>query len=157
MENAELTALQTVRDEYKKIKEKYKKKATKEREKVNDVYVTVCGEKCYTESEINDWYASDYITCEQSDKYIEKLNKKKAIAGQTGVLTKSERVCKILDNTIDNLSLEIRDIEIRQKQEQKKKERWKIAQAQGCSYEQFLELEEVSRQSEDYEKLMGTK
>ena len=154
MENAELTALQTVRDEYRKIKDKYQKKAAKEREKVNDVYVLVCGEKCYTDSEVNDWYASDYITCEQSDKYIEKLNKKKATAGQTDTLTKSERVCKILDNTIDNLTLEIRDIKIKEEQEQKKQERWEIAQAQGLSYKEFLELEEVSRQSEEYEKLM---
>lgn len=44
MDNAELTALQTVRDEYKKIKDKYLKKAAKERAKVNDVYVMVCGE-----------------------------------------------------------------------------------------------------------------
>ena len=151
----ELTALQTVRDEYKKIKDKYLKKAAKERAKVNDVYVMVCGEKFYTYSDINDWYASDYITCEQSDKYIEKQNKKKATAGQKDTLTKSERVCKILSNTIDSLSLEIRDIKIRREQEQKKQERWEIAQAQGCSYKEFLELEEVSRQSEEYEKLMG--
>ena len=88
MKNAELIALQTVRDEYEKIREKYKKKAIKEREKVNDVYVMVCGEKCYTDAEINDWYANDYITCEQSDKYIERLNKKKTIAGHTGMVTK---------------------------------------------------------------------
>ena len=155
MDNAELTALQTVRDECGKIKEKYKKKATKEREKVNDVYVMVCGEKCYTESEANDWYASDYITCKQADKYIEKLNKKKATAGQTDALTKSERVCKIIDSIIDNVTLEIRELKIKQEQEQKKKERWEIAQAQGCSYKEFLELEEVSRQSEEYERLMG--
>lgn len=36
-----------------------------------------------------------------------------------------------------------------------KEERWKIAQAQGCSYKEFLELEELSRRSEEYEKLMG--
>lgn len=64
-------------------------------------------------------------------------------------------VCKILDNTIDNLTLEIRDIKIKEEQEQKKQERWEIAQAQGLSYKEFLELEEVSRQSEEYEKLMG--
>ena len=154
MKDVELIALQTVRDEYKKIREKYKKKAEKEREKVNDVYVIVCGEKCYTESEINDWFVNDYISCEQSDKYIEKLNKKKSIAGQTDMTTKSERVCRILDNTIDSLALEIRDIKIREELEQKKQERWKNAKVQGCSYKDFLELEE-SRRSEEYEKLMG--
>lgn len=155
MENAEITALQTVVNEYKKIKEKYQKKAAREREKVNDIYVIVCGEKCYTESEINSWYEADYITCKQSDKYIEKLNKKKETAGQVDLLTKSERVCKIIENTINSLTYEIHDIKHKQEQEQKKKERWEIAQAQGCSYQQFLELEEISRQSEEYEKMMG--
>lgn len=28
-------------------------------------------------------------------------------------------------------------------------------EAQGCSYKEFLELEEISRQSEEYETLMG--
>jgi hypothetical protein len=128
MKNAELIALQTVRDEYEKIREKYKKKAAKEREKVNDVYVMVCGEKCYTESEINDWYANDYITCEQSDKYIKRLNKKKSTAGQTGMFTKSERVCRILDNIIDSLDLEIRDIKIKEELELEKQKRWENAQ-----------------------------
>ena len=152
MNNSDLSALQTVLNEYQKIKEKYRKKAIKEREKINDVYVLVFGEKCYTETEINDWYASDYITCKQSDKLIEKLNKKKAIAGEINMLTESERVCKILDNTINNLELEIQDIKVRLDQEQKKQERWEIAQAQGCTYSEFLELEEISRLSEEYEK-----
>lgn len=155
MENDELMALETAREEIIKIKARYQKKATKEREKVNDVYVIVCGEKCYTEKEINDWYANDYITCKQSDKYIEKLDKKKVAAGQKDNLTKSERIYKVLDNMTNNLSLEIRDIKIKQEQEQKRQERWEIAQQQGCSYKEFLEIEEVSRQSEEYEKMMG--
>ena len=116
----------------------------------------VCGEKCYTESEINDWYASDYITCEQSDKYIERLNKKKEAAGEKqNSMTESEMICKIIDNNISNLNQEIHDIKEKQKREAEKEERWKIAQAQGCSYKEFLELEEVSRQTEEYEKLIG--
>lgn len=145
MKNAELIALQTVRDEYEKIREKYKKKAAKEREKVNDVYVMVCGEKCHTEVEIMDWYANDYITCGQSDKYIERLNKKKSTAGQTGMVTKSERVCRILDNIIDSLDLEIRDIKIKEELELEKQKRWENAQAHGYSYKEFLELEEASK------------
>lgn len=155
MENEELKALETVRDEIAKIKAKYQKKAEKEREKVNDVFVTVCGEKCYTEAEINDWYGTDYITASQADRYIEKLNKKKSAAGQKGTLTKSERVYRVFANIINNLTAEIQDIKIKQEQEQKKQERWEIAQAQGCSYKEFLEIEEVSRQSEEYERLMG--
>lgn len=156
MENEDLMTLKTVRNEYTKIKEKYQKKAAKEREKVNDIYITVCGEKCYTEEDINDWYANDYITCEQSDRFIDRLNKKKKKAGQTAnCLTKSEKICKVIDNTIYSLNLEINEIEHRQQEEQKRLERWEIAQAQGCSYQQFLDIEEVSRQSEEYEMLMG--
>lgn len=151
----ELDALEKVKVEYTKLRDKYQKKAIKEREKVNDVYVMVCGEKCYTESEINEWYACDYITCEQSDKFIEKLNKKKATAGEkNNSMTESEMVCNIIDNSISNLNQEIHDIKVKQKREAEKEERWKIAQAQGCSYKEFLDLEELSRRSEEYEKLM---
>lgn len=151
----ELDALEKVKVEYTKLRDKYQKKAIKEREKVNDVYVMVCGEKCYTESEINEWYACDYITCEQSDKFIEKLDKKKATAGEkNNSMTESEMVCNIIDNNISNLNQEIHDIKVKQKREAEKEERWKIAQAQGCFYKEFLDLEELSRRSEEYEKLM---
>lgn len=151
----ELDALEKVKVEYTKLRDKYQKKAIKEREKVNDVYVMVCGEKCYTESEINEWYACDYITCEQSDKFIEKLDKKKATVGEkNNSMTESEMVCNIIDNSISNLNQEIHDIKVKQKREAEKEERWKIAQAQGCSYKEFLDLEELSRRSEEYEKLM---
>ncbi len=151
-----LQVLETVKTEYIKLRDKYQQKAIKEREKVNDVYVMVCGEKCYTESEINEWYACDYITCEQADKIIKKLNRKKATAGEKkNSMTESEMICNIIDNNISNLNQEIHDIKVKQKREAEKEERWKIAQAQGCSYKEFLELEEISRKSEEYEKLMG--
>lgn len=156
MENENLEVLKTVRDEYTKIREKYQKKATKEHEKINDIFVTICGVKCYTEDEINEMYAADYITCGQSDRYIEKLNKKKEKAGQLADhQTKSERICTIINNTISNLDIEINDMIHLQQEEEKKLERWEIAQAQGCSYQEFLDLEEVSRQSAEYELLMG--
>lgn len=119
-----LSALQTLKSECEKLKGKYNKKAAKEREKINDIYVTVCGEKCYTEQEINDWYAGDYITYKQSDEYIEKLNKKREKAGQKDLLTDSERVCRILDNALNNICQEIHDIKIAKEKEDKKKEMW---------------------------------
>lgn len=100
--------------------------------------------------------ACDYITCEQLDKFIEKLNKKKATAGEMkSSMTESEMICRIIDNSILNLNQEIHDIKAKQKQEAEKEERWEIAQARGCSYRKFLELEEVNRRSEEYEMLMG--
>ena len=151
----ELKSLQAVADEITKLKNKYSAKAEKERAKINDVYVTVCGEKCYTSDEINEWYAGDYITCAQADKLIEKLESKKAKAGEKDSCTKSERILKILNNICNNLYCEIRDIKLKQEQERKKQERWEIAKQQGMTYKQWLDLEEVNRQSEEFERLMG--
>lgn len=153
--STELEALEIARAEVSKIREKYKLKADKERAKVNEVYILVQGEKCYSENDINEWYQSDYITEKQCDKYIEKLTKKLEQAGQTEFYTKSERVCQILNNTIENYTTEILEIKSKQEREQKRLERWKIAQAQGCSYTEWLNQEEVSRQSEEYELLMS--
>lgn len=149
----EVKALKTIVEELRKVKAKHEKKAERERAKVNNVYVTVKGEKCYSKEEINEWYAADYISYAQSNKYIERLEQKKEKAGQKDYLTGSERVCKVLDGMISNLSNEIRGIRFKEEQERKKQERWEIAKAQGCSYAQFLELEEISRQSEEYERL----
>lgn len=153
--STELESLEIVRNEISNIREKYKLKADKERTKVNEVYVLVQGEKCYTEKDINDWYRSDYISEKQCDKYIEKLTKKLEQAGQTDYYTKSERVYQILNNTVENLTTEILEIKTKQEREQKRLERWEIAQDQGCSYAEWLNQEEVSRQSEEHELLMG--
>lgn len=153
--NVELKALQTVADEIVKVRKKYIAKAEKERAKINDIYVTVCGEKCYTEQEINDWYANDYITCKQCDKFIEKLNEKKEKAGAIDNKIESEMIVNIFNNIVNNLYLEIKDIRLKEELEIKRQERWEIAKKQGLSYNQWLELEDVNKQSEEFEKLMG--
>lgn len=153
--NEELKSLETVANEIIKVRNKYSAKAEKERARINDVYVTVCGEKCYTEQEINDWYANDYISSTQCDKYIERLDAKKKKAGEKDSRTESEIIVNILNNICNNIYLEIKDIKIKEEQEKKKQERWEIAKQQGMSYKQFLDLEEVNRQSEEYERLMG--
>lgn len=153
--NEELKTLQTVADEIVKVRKKYIAKAEKERAKINDIYVTVCGEKCYTEQEINDWYANDYITIKQCDKFIEKLNYKKEKAGEKGNKTESEMIVNIFNNIVNNLYLEIKEIKLKEEQEKKRQERWEIVKQQGLSYNQWLDLEEVNRQSEEFERLMG--
>lgn len=153
----ELKALETVRADLDKLIEKYKVKSDKERTKINDVYVLVHGQKCYTENEINEWLEGDYITAKQSDKLIERLEAKQRKAGENGGETKSERAKRILQNLSNQISLEIRDINNREEQKRKKEERWEIAKAQGLTYAQWLELEEVSQRSEEYEILMGLK
>ena len=112
----------------------------------------MCGEKCYTEQEINEWIEADCITAAQADKYIEKLEAKKKKAGETGGVTSSGRVCNILRNLRNNLYIEIEDIQNRERERQKREERWETAQAQGCSYAEWLNQEELSQKSIEYEE-----
>lgn len=149
----EIKAIKKVAKEIEKVRDKYKPKAEKERAKVDNIYVTVKGEKCYNEDNINDWYAADYITSKECDKYIDKLNKKREEkAGLQNDLTESERIVKIFTNIINNLYEEAFSLKYLEEQEIRKRERWKIAQEQGCSYEEWLNQEEISRQSEEYER-----
>lgn len=150
--SAELDALVAVKTELKKLSQKYKLKAEKERTKVNDVYVLIKGEKCYTEAEINSFIEADCITADQSDRYIEKLRARQEKAGQNGLLTKSERICNLMEGIILNFATEIEELSYKEDQERKRQERWQIAKAQGCTYMEWLNQEEVSRQSEEYEK-----
>lgn len=71
MKNEDVEALRTVLKEYQKLKQRYTKKAKKEREKINDVSVMVCGKKCSTEQEIFEWYEADVITGDELDAYTE--------------------------------------------------------------------------------------
>ena len=57
--NEDIKALEAILKEFLKLREKYEKKAKKERDKVNDIYVTVKGEKCYTEKELYGMYEAD--------------------------------------------------------------------------------------------------
>lgn len=155
MSSYDLKPLKTTVQEIEKVRERYKRKAEKERKKIEDVYVTVLGEKCYTEESIMDFYASDQITCAQCDRYLERLEKKEETAGDTSGKTKSERVCEILSDIICNLNLEIGSILLAEEEERQKQERWKRAWENGMSYQEWLDLEEVNAQSEEYEKMMG--
>lgn len=101
-------ALKVLEKEYVRLIEKYEKLAVKEREKVNQVYVLVHGEKCFSEEDINAFIEADVITAEQSDQYIEKLNQKREIAGETMQQTRSEAVCaKDLANLYDEIKYDL--------------------------------------------------
>lgn len=155
MSSYDLKPLKTTVQEMEKLRERYRRKAEKERKKLEDVYVTVLGEKCYTEEEIMEWYESDQMSCTQCDRYIAKLEKKKEAAGDMSGKTKSENVCEILNDVIYNLNYEIKNILLEEEKERQKQERWKRAWENGMSYQEWLDLEEVNRQSEEYEKMMG--
>lgn len=108
--NVELIALETIRKEILKLKDKYQARAEKEREKVNEVFVTIKGEKCYSNDDIFGWYESGYINSRQYDRYRDKLEAKKKAAGEVGNKTKSEMIVKILSVMSSNLSAEIATI-----------------------------------------------
>lgn len=110
MPNVEMIALEKVKADILKLKEKYQAKAAREREKTNDVCVSIQGEKCYTNEDIFGWYEAGYISSSQYDKYREKLKAKKKAAGEAGNMTKSEMICKILDNYIHSLSMNIYEV-----------------------------------------------
>lgn len=155
MSSYDLKPLKTTVREMEKLRERYRRKAEKERKKLEDVYVTVMGEKCYTEEEIMEWYESDQMSCAQCDRHIARLEKKKEAAGDISGKTKSEKVCEILNDVICNLNYEIKDILLEEEKERQKQERWKRAWENGMSYQEWLDLEDVNRQSEEYEKMMG--
>lgn len=64
-------------------------------------------------------------------------------------------IVNIFNNIVNNLYLEIKEIKLKEEQEKKRQERWEIVKQQGLSYNQWLDLEEVNRQSEEFERLMG--
>lgn len=55
-------------------------------------------------------------------------------------------------NLKNNIFLEIQDIKNREEQKRKREERWEIAQAQGCSYAEWLNQEELSQKSIEFEE-----
>ena len=101
-------ALKVLEKEYIRLISKYEKQAVKEREKVNQVYVLVHGEKCFSEDDVNAFIEADVITAEQSDQYIAKLDKKKEKAGELRNQTRSETVCAILKRHLTDLQYEIK-------------------------------------------------
>ena len=107
--NVEIKALEQLLKEFQKIRERFIRKAEKERAKVNDVYVTVKGEKIHTNEELFELYECDVITSKQYDNYRDKLETKRKRAGEENNKTKSEDVVKILTNYICDLQYEIAD------------------------------------------------
>lgn len=118
MSNVEITALETIRKEIQKLKDKYQTRAEKEREKVNEIFVTIQGEKCYSNDDIFGWYEAGYINSRQYDKYRDKLEEKKKVAREVSNKTKSEIIVQILSVMSRNLSAEIATI----KEEETEKE-----------------------------------
>jgi hypothetical protein len=140
--NEDIKVLEAILKEFLKLREKFEKKAKKERDKVNDIYVTVKGEKCYTEEELYGMYEADCINSEQYERYSKKLEDKKKRAGEVDTKTKSEKVIQILNKYINDLKSEISEEKQQIDDEAKRQERLKEAQAKGLSYTEWIESEQ---------------
>ena len=140
--NEDIKVLEAILKEFLKLREKFEKKAKKERDKVNDIYVTVKGEKCYTEEELYGMYEADCINSEQYERYSKKLEDKKKRAGEVDTKTKSEKVIQILNKYINDLKSEISEEKQQIDDEAKRQERLREAQAKGLSYTEWIESEQ---------------
>lgn len=73
MNSTYIDGLTIVKKELYKLKDKYEKKIEKEKEKGK--YITIQGEKCYTEDDIRDMYEGDCFDSRAYDRYLDKLQK----------------------------------------------------------------------------------
>lgn len=108
--DTEKKGLEMLQRDLRKLQEKYLARAERKREKINDVYVTVQGEKCCTKEQIDDWYRYGGITMEQADRYIGRLEKKREKAG-AAECTEYDHVCRILENYLFSISCDLEKIE----------------------------------------------
>lgn len=147
--------LKVVRNEFIKIRDKYVPKAEKERQKVNDCFVTINGEKCYSIEEINEFYQYDYITESQCTKYISQLEKKQKISTSLDEKTKSEKVVSMFDCYIEGLAITISEQE---KEENIAREyearRHDAIDIRGLSFKEF-EAEEILRNEKEWHDKVG--
>ena len=100
-----IDGLEIVEKELKKLTNKYETKIQKEKEK--DKYITIQGEKCYTEDDIRDMYEGDCFDSREYDKYLEKLQK--VLHQDTNGKTKYEYAKEVLDNMMEDVAIEIHD------------------------------------------------
>lgn len=107
--NKATKGLKLVLKEMKKSKERLEKKAEKELKKLDEIYVTVKGEKVYKEKDLWDLFESDVINGNQYDTYRDKLEQKRLNAGESDRKTPSEEAVQILNNIISNLMYEIQE------------------------------------------------
>lgn len=108
--NLELKALKEIKEDLDKLYYRAVAKGQKEREKANEQYVVIKGERYYSENDIMEAYACDMITSSQCDKYMEKLEKKKEIDWGTEK-TLHEYISSVYLNYISNVINEIDSIE----------------------------------------------
>lgn len=147
--------IEIVMNELILVREKYQKKEDKILSKAKDVCVVFKGCEYRSEADVMDAYGSDMMTCSQADRLIEKLEAKQKV----NVESKWSGVIALLDGCIASFKNEIDQIDLVEKKQKDTDERIKnIMEYQHCSYaealKQIQDAEEVTRQSEEYERMM---
>lgn len=101
--NDSKTIEQIIKD-MEKLQERYRKKAEKEREKRRKPYITVQGQKVYSQEELFDFWESGYITSSaRFDQYRDKLQ---AVLKPAEEQTPSEAMLEMLEKIIKGLHTE---------------------------------------------------
>lgn len=106
MTKSEIKANELIIEAIDKLIEKYQKKAKKERSKVEQASVTYKGVKYYSENELMDAYACDYISSATYDRLVDKLDKAKSGVSKDE-MTESELIMVSLNQHKNNLLSEI--------------------------------------------------
>lgn len=101
-----ISTLSRFRDELKRLKGKYEKKAAKERKKINEAFIVFDGEKYHTEEELFELYTCDVVTSREHDKLLAKLRAAQGLKYKDEK-TESELLVALIDKYITDLSVEI--------------------------------------------------
>lgn len=121
MTEIQITANQIIAEAIDKLIEKNRKKAEKERAKINNASVTYKGEVYKSENEIMEAYACDYFTEAVCDRLIEKLEEARGKM-EPHCMTDSEMLVLELENhKADLLHAVAWDKEMKRRQEEKDK------------------------------------
>ena len=148
MRDSEIKTCKIIIEALEKVKDKYKKKADKERQKANSGNITYEGDVYNTEADILAAYAYDAFSASVCDRLIDRLNRAKGLSG-SNEMTESELIFFEIDKYISGIQNEL----LRDKQEKEHKayidKRMEELIAQGCSYreaETVIENEKLMMQ-----------
>lgn len=152
MRDSEIKASKIILKAIEKEKEKYVKKAEKERRKANSGIITYKGDVYATEADILDAYACDIFSSSTCDRLIERLNKAKGLSSSDD-MTESELIIFELDKYISNIRNDLlQDEWEKQHKAYYDKRMHELTEEQGYSYREattILNNEELMMQYQE--------
>lgn len=126
----EIEAYNIIIENLKKIQYKYVVKGNKEREKIQQPYVTYKGDKYYSENDLMEAYACDMMSSSIYDKLLLKLSDK---LDDNRAYTHSEMISIEINKFIVNLSRDLQADELQKKHQNEIDNRMKQLTEEGYS------------------------